>query len=282
MVRVAAPLTFRVFGLSEQTACGITRQSRLYCWGLNEHGQAGGAGGAMVTRPRAVLPALRFARVSVMDYNTCALTEAGELWCWGQDYPTPGDDSPRRTPQRIPAEVRFAEIEGQAALTVDGAAWEWDLVYHGRLVDGVVGSCPSGRASCMGPPRPRAEGIRFRQLVPGYPLGCGITVEGRFHCVRGGDRVAVAAPAEGLIAVAFGGNNACGMTDRHEVVCWGSWRTDRFGNRATLPPTVVPRATWPAELGDPSAATPAPGDTAGASPKRGRVPATGPPTSVRP
>ena len=50
--------------------CGLSRESSLECWGLNNDGQTGSPGG-------------EFASVSAGGGHTCGLRRDGSAECWG-------------------------------------------------------------------------------------------------------------------------------------------------------------------------------------------------------
>lgn len=68
-------------------ACGRRGTGRLFCWGLNNHGQVG-IGSVNQSRPSPVQVAgghTDWRQVSLGDRSTCARRANGRLYCWGFD-----------------------------------------------------------------------------------------------------------------------------------------------------------------------------------------------------
>jgi len=82
--RAAAPgLRFAAISVGNGYVCGIAFDRRAYCWGNNDVGQLGRAGGAFDRGPRLVDGDLRFARISAGGIHACGITIDGSAWCWG-------------------------------------------------------------------------------------------------------------------------------------------------------------------------------------------------------
>ena len=67
--------------------CGVASTGNVYCWGLNESGQAGDGTEDYVLRAAKVggLPAPA-AQVKTTTSTTCALLTTGKVYCWGGNY----------------------------------------------------------------------------------------------------------------------------------------------------------------------------------------------------
>ena len=59
----------------------------VYCWGLNNAGQAGNGTKQFALEPVQVVglpgPA---AEVKIMPYSTCAILTNGKVYCWGSNF----------------------------------------------------------------------------------------------------------------------------------------------------------------------------------------------------
>ena len=108
-VAVTGGLRFKQVSAGLQFTCGLTTDTRAYCWGVNEDGALGNGtktgpehcgtdvvGGIPCrTRAVAVVGGLYFTQLSAGDAHTCGKTSAGVLYCWGANgwYGTLGDGS---------------------------------------------------------------------------------------------------------------------------------------------------------------------------------------------
>ena len=73
--------------LDRRRWCATGVSGSVYCWGLNNAGQAGSGTKEFVVSPVEVagLPAPA-AEVKVMPYSTCALLTTGKVYCWGSNF----------------------------------------------------------------------------------------------------------------------------------------------------------------------------------------------------
>ena len=116
--------------------CGITAQTKLYCWGDNAAGQIGDGGKAKVrTKPTLVKRGKNWASVSVGSRFVCGTKKNGALFCWGGNLfgqlglgsyagqhqahprrapPTAGPRSPPRGPTPAPATPAAGSSAGAA------------------------------------------------------------------------------------------------------------------------------------------------------------------------
>ena len=67
--------------------CATSVTGAVYCWGLNNAGQAGNGTKEFALEPVQVagLPAPA-AEVKVMPYSTCAILTNGKVYCWGSNF----------------------------------------------------------------------------------------------------------------------------------------------------------------------------------------------------
>jgi alpha-tubulin suppressor-like RCC1 family protein len=70
--------------LGAHVTCALADGNVVSCFGLNDHGQAGVAGGAPVAVPTALtLPGLT--RIALGADHACARQVGGAVWCWGSN-----------------------------------------------------------------------------------------------------------------------------------------------------------------------------------------------------
>ena len=90
IVRVPGRLKFRSISASfANHACGVTIESRVYCWGGNDFGQLGDSAKEDSVIPVKVATDLPFDSVSAGFQQTCAVS-AGSTYCWGRNESTDG------------------------------------------------------------------------------------------------------------------------------------------------------------------------------------------------
>lgn len=80
------PRDFTQVDVGGTTSCAINSKQSLFCWGIDDHGQAGLGGGGDVTQPTQVVPGSRWFDVSVAADHSCGTTppaSSPELLCWG-------------------------------------------------------------------------------------------------------------------------------------------------------------------------------------------------------
>lgn len=65
--------------------CGVKLDGTLWCWGLNNFGQLGGADKATSVLPLQVGTGTTWREVSASWQHACATQTDGSAWCWGQN-----------------------------------------------------------------------------------------------------------------------------------------------------------------------------------------------------
>ena len=136
-------------------AIALMPDGRLYSWGRNEFGQAGGFGPGLTQwiSPTIYLQrATNWARIAAGDNHSLAIKSDGSLWAWGRnDYGQMGigryDDatSPsgmptmRPNPMRVGLETNWVAVAGGVCFSVglktDGTLWTWGANWAGQLGD---------------------------------------------------------------------------------------------------------------------------------------------------
>jgi len=227
--------------------CLVAADGRAFCWGGNDQGQLGVAGGNRLSAPSAVGADLRFTAIAPGLAHSCAIDRGGALWCWGEnDHGQLGDrtQTARGTPVRSSSGYAFRAIAAGAAhtcgLTKDGSALCWGSDAHGQLGDG--GSADrSSPVAVLG-------AQRFVSLDVGWNFTCGLAEGGKAWCW--GDNSAgqlgdgttanrrQPSPVQGGIvfqSVTAGSAHACGVTPSGEAYCWGRNASGELGDGSTSP-----------------------------------------------
>jgi alpha-tubulin suppressor-like RCC1 family protein/tRNA A-37 threonylcarbamoyl transferase component Bud32 len=227
--------------------CLVAADGRAFCWGGNDQGQLGVAGGSRLSTPSAVGGDLRFTAIAPGLAHSCAIARGGALWCWGEnDHGQLGDrtTTAHDTPVRSAAGHAFRSVAAGAAHTcgvdTDGAAWCWGSDAHGQLGDGGTND-RSWPVLVTG-------GQRFVSLDVGWNFTCGLAQGGRAYCW--GDNSAgqlgdgttsdrrQPSAVQGSIefqAVTAGSAHACGITPSGDAYCWGRNASGELGDGSTSP-----------------------------------------------
>jgi alpha-tubulin suppressor-like RCC1 family protein len=241
----AAPLSFFQVS-SNDHACGVTSDSRLYCWGRNDHGGIGDGTTIDRVRPVPVAPSLRFKAVSVSAAYTCAVTTDSRLFCWGDNsFGQLGDGTTTRhlTPHQVPGTRAYRQVDvGQAhacaVAAADNRAYCWGWNDNGQLGHGTDEE--------MNPtPTAVAGGRQFRQVQAGALHSCGVTTSNVAFC-WGSNRfgelgdsssapgfeyspVRVAGSRQ-FVQIDAGTGFTCAVTSSSRAWCWGDGRSGQIGD----------------------------------------------------
>jgi alpha-tubulin suppressor-like RCC1 family protein len=84
-VPVAGGLRFLSISAGFEHTCGVTTDSRVYCWGRNQERQVSMDSAVRVSRPVLVTSSLAFQSVTGGLYHTCAVSTDERAFCWGQN-----------------------------------------------------------------------------------------------------------------------------------------------------------------------------------------------------
>lgn len=84
-VPVPEPVTSLEILAASDTACAVTRNETVLCWGGNAFGVLGrGSPDPASTRPLPVKGLSGVRQLATAGKTICAVTAGGEVWCWGQ------------------------------------------------------------------------------------------------------------------------------------------------------------------------------------------------------
>ena len=236
-------LVFRQVSSGGGHNCGVTTESRLYCWGLNYNGQlgTGTVGGPEVVSPVAVASPYRFRSVSAGAEFTCAVTVFDAVFCWGQnDDGQLGNGSTVESalPVRISTRTRIREVSSgthhACVVNVGDIAYCWGRNDHGQVGDGttVQRSVPTRQWGWA----------HFNTISAGDEFTCGVTTTnavtpprraycwGAFSLGHYGDQTTIAKtrrphPVPGAVefdSVKSGLTHVCGVSPTHRAYCWGA------------------------------------------------------------
>lgn len=235
--QLAQAPVFRQVVAGTRHSCGVTFDSRAYCWGSNSFGQLGDGVGLDHLTPHAVAGTHRFLTLDAGSFHTCGVTTDERIYCWGWNaFGQLGNgaltsDDPNPVPTAVAGDRRFRQVRGgdqhTCGLTVANVLFCWGENHSGALGNGTTTTRN---------PRPLkvSGGLTFRQVSAGFYHTCGITPADRVYCwglnVNGqlGDgtttqRLVPRAVAGGLLfrQVNAGAQHTCAVTGESRAYCWG-------------------------------------------------------------
>ena len=125
-------------------SCALDPAGAAFCWGDNEHGQAGdGSRGGFVAAPVAVSDGHVFASLAAGRAFNCGVTTAGAALCWGENSEGSlgnGTFVESPIPVAVAGDHSFLQVSAadDHACGVDdeGSAWCWGENDEGHLGDG--------------------------------------------------------------------------------------------------------------------------------------------------
>jgi alpha-tubulin suppressor-like RCC1 family protein len=179
---VEGGLRFSQLTTGSAHTCGLTRNGRAYCWGLDVWGRLGTISSESTDAPVPVTTDRIFTQIVSGSAHNCALTEDGEAFCWGYGWEghlgtgRSGQGYQESVPAAVSGNLRFVQLAAGSyhtcGLTREGDAYCW-------------GSGPSlgtGSPEDRAVPTPVHGSHRFVQLAAGVRMTCGVTAEGQAYC----------------------------------------------------------------------------------------------------
>lgn len=282
---VATDIAFAEVGAGVFSTCARTAGGELYCWGQGDYGHLANGEvpreGTVQPIPTRVSTPLRFSQLSP-GYMFCGMASSGQtgserVYCWGARsgafdpiYVEPGDcgafyymwfvGSPCVSPTPLRGNVQLVSIQrgfghSSCGLDAEGAAYCW-----GEGTYGTLGNGTAGEGTYAIDPVPVDGGLRFRQVVSGSAMVCGLTKDGLAYCwgnnFRGQLGIGETPPVEWgipitarplpvagghrFVEITVGGAHGCGLTADEAVWCWGVGTEGQLGRAGTSGDAATP------------------------------------------
>ncbi len=233
--------------------CALHTTGALQCWGYNAEGQLGTGTPSSSPIPVQVTGLTSdIVRVAAGYVHTCALTTAGGLQCWGQNaYGQLGDGTFKNSSTPVDVTGLASGVVAVAlgrghtcALTTASGLKCWGDNFSGQLGDGTF------RGSST-PVDVMELGSGVAAVVAGSRHTCVLTTRAGMLCWGNNDnrqlgngtrtksptQIAIDGLANGVAAVAAGGNHTCALTTEGGVQCWGS---GQLGGMGALSDGLIP------------------------------------------
>lgn len=242
------PLSFRAIAAGNGgSTCGVTTDSAVYCWGVNDAGQLGvGRVLGGTASPRAIAGGLSFETLGNGGFRfQCGVTTGSVPYCWGENGDGQlgdGTDVDQYVPVAVDIDVELVSVSasfaGACGLDPDGVAYCWGANQRGEA--GVGTTEPTDG------PQPVAGDLRFAELSLGGSSihACGLTTDGEAYCWgEGWDVVPEAVPGGHTFrTLVGGGGHACALTEDGVAYCWGDNSYGQLGDGSTVPSLETPVA----------------------------------------
>ncbi len=246
-------LEFIALDAGGNSACGVTRDKLIYCWGDDSFGQVGnGLKGAAEQPSLATVAQERFDSITVGGAHACALNTARQAYCWGKDsLGQLGDDRSvnSTTPIPVAGGRAYSAISagGDHTCAISaGQAFCWGLNDQGQLGNGTIGGYSTVPVAVV-------DGNSFTAISAGGNHTCALTSAGQVMCWgangngqasgAGSDTLAIAQPAPvgsgTYTMITSGFDHSCALAAGGSVSCWGRNNWGQAGNGGTSSPAAA-------------------------------------------
>jgi alpha-tubulin suppressor-like RCC1 family protein len=249
-VSAMATLEFSQLSAGNAHTCGVTTDSRAYCWGNNSNGQIGNGriddsefGNPQFT-PALVEGGLSIKQVDAGTYHTCAVTTTNRAYCWGEGgLLGTGTTTRELTPTPVAGTHSFRQVSAgtghTCAVATDSRAYCWGKNESGELGDGTT-TPRLTPVSVLG-------GLSFREVSAGGRHTCGVTTDGRAFC-WGYNQYGQVGDSSGAwkrlrpvrvtgtrqySRISAGISHTCAVTTSDRAFCWGSNTYGKIGDGTT-------------------------------------------------
>lgn len=255
-------ITVQQMSLGDSHSCAVLSNSKLFCWGSNQHGQLGQSQKETILKPTEVtLPSgVTVRQVSAGRHHTCAILSDDSLQCWGgNDNGQLGNGTTQATHklQRVSLGEGNIAKDVQAgpnhtcAILTDGNMKCWGFGLYGQLGDGQT-------QSSQVPVDVELDGDKVTNVALGATHTCAIFSDESLRCwgnnamgqlgngtlVNSGKPVVIF-PSDNKLQpklVQSGSHWTCAHLSDNSVQCWGLNEYGQLGNGTNVPsksPQVV-------------------------------------------
>jgi alpha-tubulin suppressor-like RCC1 family protein len=228
------------------TACVLTGDGSLWCWGDGAFGQLGGAGGVEPVELSG--EAGPWHAVGVGGRNLCAIASDDSLWCIGSDSRGQLGDggASHRVPAPVPGTWATISTGGIDTCVIDSSG---QVLCAGDNANGSLGDGTKNDARTL---TPIANATPMTSISVGELAACALDGGGNAWCWgydgygAVGDNYAIGSQVTNpqmiaghtftQIAVS---NQACAIDNAQQLYCWGYNQWGQVGN-GSLAPVLTP------------------------------------------
>ena len=176
--------------------CALSSESKVYCWGKNDHGQLGTGNTTdssipVATKLGEIPPTVTILQLAVKANHACVLTSNGRAYCWGNNEDgqlgnnaTTNALTPVAVHQgQIPAGVSLTQIttgsNHTCALGSNTKAYCWGANYNGRLGNNTMTDALTPVAVHQGQ---IPAGVSLTQITTGSNHTCALGSDAKAYC----------------------------------------------------------------------------------------------------
>ncbi len=245
---------FRSVVLAYETACAISGEGSLHCWGSDVDGTVGnGPSAGSLAEPTEIDPASDWGQLFAGALGMCAAKSNGALYCWGDSYAL-GDQSGSSIDSPAPFSpggIDFAslDISWGFACGLDAAGAGYCI---GEGYDGSLGDGDQTYHYAVTPVSIGAD--TYTDLAVGSGHACAVTAGGIIHCWG-------YLPTEGVVplptpvgsdddwvSLTAGDEHTCAIKTDGTLFCWGGNYDGQLGlgdtDARALPTQVGSATNW--------------------------------------
>lgn len=239
------------------SACGITDQNDLYCWGDNSHGNLGNDHiGGKEARPALVSGGHKWLQAAAGPQHTCGITSQHKLYCWGSAAdgrlgisPAPASTESIATPTIVRADLTWKYVASgdshSCGITDTDTLYCWGNNGESQLGTGLS---PNEHPTLL--PSPILEGHEWSSVTLGRAHSCGIS-EGKLYCWGAGahgqlglgteDNAGVPTPVgddANWTQLSAHAETTCAR-NKQNAYCWGQHWPSIYSVQNLLTPTPI-------------------------------------------
>lgn len=234
------------------STCGIKKNQRLFCWGVNHRGQLGDGSDKPRLRPTVIAKNKKWTAVDASWFNTCGITAQTRLYCWGDNAAGQlGDGSKvkqRSKPGLVKKGKNWTSVSVGSrfvcATKKNGALYCWGGNLFGQL----------GLGSYAGKSKPARVGTssNWAEVSTSWTHTCARNTSGGVFCWgrntfgQVGDGTVTTTPTPHQVGgslkavdITTTEGASCAIDDKARVQCWGNNAYGVIGD-GTKPFTTSP------------------------------------------
>ncbi len=231
------------------TACVITTEGNVKCWGDNSKGALGDGTTDQPQRHVDVELGFKAVGITLDGFESCAWSSEGKISCWGRVQTSAGKTSIKK-PQDVATIPNLAHLDltHNCALLRDRTVQCWKGSLLANAVEGkpfLIAALPAISDAVA--------------VVGTHEYTCILRGNGHLNCRASSERAAVPgeprAPAQlnfhdleepaGIVEVAADAGRMCARLGTGKIVCWGSGSHGELGDgQATVREQAAP-ILWP-------------------------------------
>ncbi len=250
--------TFTDLGVGSSSACAVSDQGEVWCWGSNSRYQTASRVSTFESTPFRVIGVTNALQVAVGKEHTCALLVTRRILCWGSNelgQLGTGLENSHLSISPIPQYVNglidvnrvVAGDDHTCAITVLKELYCWGSNESGQLgqLSGEESSSNKNRSVIAQPERVEISNVI--DLGLGKSHSCAVTATGFVYCWGSNAlgqlglgwrtdrsyRPHLVGPLVNIRKIDSSGNSVCALNNLKILSCWGAGESGQLGSTDT-------------------------------------------------